>query len=141
MVSAFNFLILIVRIAKVGFDFDSETGQISTVVLPLVKDYVGEYGDVLKYGLHAVFIVLMILANILMIRFYVLSMQLNGAAKATVYNFAVNYLASISLGSLFFGEAITARLCLGVSLVLTGTAIISTCQEEDQVKTKKEKIS
>ena len=69
----------------------------------------------------------MILANILMIRFYVLSMQVNGAAKATVYNFAVNYLASILFGYLFFAEAITGKLCIGVSLILIGTAIISTC--------------
>ena len=46
----------------------------------------------------------MILSNVLMMRFYVLSMHENGAAKATVYNFVVNYFASICFGALFFGE-------------------------------------
>ncbi len=32
-----------------------------------------------------------------MLRFYVKSMHENGAAKATVYNFAVNYLASVRI--------------------------------------------
>ena len=69
----------------------------------------------------------MILANILMIRFYVLSMQTNGAAKATVFNFAVNYLASIIFGYILFEEAITSRLCYGVCLIMAGSALISTC--------------
>ena len=32
-----------------------------------------------------------------MLKFYVSSMNENGAAKATVYNFAVNYLASVTI--------------------------------------------
>lgn len=51
--------------------------------------------SVLKYGLHGVFILFMLLSNMLMLKFYVQSMSENGAAKATVYNFAVNYLASV----------------------------------------------
>ena len=51
------------------------------VLLPLLgtgdNDFVG-------FAVHGVFILLMICANILMLRFYVLSMQENGAAKATV---------------------------------------------------------
>ena len=58
-----------------GFDFDSETGQVSTVMVPLVEENVGDFGDIVKYVLHAVFIILMLLANILMMRFYVLSMH------------------------------------------------------------------
>ena len=46
----------------------------------------------------------MILSNVLMMRFYILSMHENGAAKATVYNFVVNYFASICFGALLFGE-------------------------------------
>ena len=67
----------------------------------------------------------MIVANILMFRFYVLSMHENGAAKATVFNFVVNYFASILFGAMFFSEVISPRLCLGVVLILAGTAIIS----------------
>ena len=46
----------------------------------------------------------MLLANALMLKYYVRSMHENGAAKATVYNFAVNYLSSILFGALFFQE-------------------------------------
>jgi len=69
----------------------------------------------------------MLLSNALMLKFYVLSMHANGAAKATVYNFAINYLSSIALGALVFGEGISLRLLLGVALILGGTTIISTC--------------
>ena len=75
------------------------------------------------------FIVLMICAIILMLRFYVLSMQENGAAKATVQNFGVNYLASILFGWLFFAEIVTPKLCIGVLLILAGVTIIATCEE------------
>ena len=72
----------------------------------------------------------MILANVLMMRFYVLSMHENGAAKATVYNFVVNYVASIVIGAAVFGEQVSLRLCVGVSFVLAGTAVISQCQQQ-----------
>ena len=51
---------------------------------------------VAQYILHIVFIVLMLTANALMLRFYMKAMQEHGAAKATVYNFAINYLSSVS---------------------------------------------
>ena len=38
----------------------------------------------------------MLTANALMLRFYMKAMQEHGAAKATVYNFAINYLSSVS---------------------------------------------
>jgi hypothetical protein len=44
---------------------------------------------------HSIFIVLMLLSNAIMLKFYVRSMAENGAAKATVYNFAVNYMGSV----------------------------------------------
>ena len=69
----------------------------------------------------------MILSNVLMMRFYVLSMQLNGAAKATVYNFAINYLGSILFGALFFHELVTERGLMGIVLILAGTFVISNC--------------
>ena len=71
-----------------------------------------------------------------------LSMQENGAAKATVQNFSVQYLASIAFGWLFFNEIVTVKLCLGVVLILSGVGIISTCSEDwDQTKdTNAEKI-
>ena len=99
------------------------------------------YGNMLVYGLHAAFIVLMLCANVLMLRFYVLSMQENGAAKATVQNFAVNYLSSILFGWLFFAELITIKLLLGVCLILAGTLVIATCQEDWQPASGKQSDS
>lgn len=73
----------------------------------------------------------MLLSNGLMLRFYMRSMHENGAAKATVYNFAVNYLSSIAFGALFFDEKITQRLLVGVAFILSGTSLISTCKQEE----------
>ena len=77
--------------------------------------------------MHIVAIIAMILANILMYRFYILSMHENGAAKATVFNFVVNYFASLVFGYLFFSEIITQRLLFGVVFILIGTGFISKC--------------
>ena len=57
-----------------------------------------EKAQSVAYLLHGVFLVLLVCANILMLRFYVLSMQQCGAAKATVQNFCVQFLASLVLG-------------------------------------------
>ncbi len=96
--------------AKIGFAF----GEYKTLAM-------------WEYPVHVAAIGAMILSNILMFRFYVLSMQENGAAKATVFNFVVNYVASLFFGAVFFSEVITPRLCFGVSMILMGTAIISKC--------------
>ena len=80
-----------------------------------------------EWPIHLVAIIAMILANILMYRFYILSMHENGAAKATVFNFVVNYFASLVFGYLFFSEIITPRLLVGVVFILIGTGFISKC--------------
>mmetsp|Transcript_5935 Transcript_5935/g.10113 ORF Transcript_5935/g.10113 Transcript_5935/m.10113 type:complete len:88 (+) Transcript_5935:219-482(+) len=68
----------------------------------------------------------------LMYTYYMKSTQENGAAKATVYNFSVNYLGSLIFGFLFFDEAVTPRTLLGFLLILGGTGLISTCSEEEE---------
>ena len=75
--------------------------------------------------MHVTAIFWMIIANILMIRYFVLSMQENGAAKATVQNFAVNYLASVFIGWYLFKEVITIKLIVGIVLILAGTLLIA----------------
>ena len=89
---------------KIGFNFGVE-GAIQTFFLPKLGS--DSSNTVLLYGLHALFIILMLLSNALMLKFYVLSMHENGAAKATVYNFAINYLSSLTFGAVFFNEVIT----------------------------------
>ncbi len=117
---------------KVGFNFTD--GPIETEFLPSLSKAIGTDSSLSKYLLHGVFIVLMLLSNALMLRFYVSSMHENGAAKATVYNFAVNYLSSIAFGALLFGEQITMRLALGVALILSGTWVIAGCSSEKKWK-------
>ena len=75
---------------------------------------------------QAIAIALMLGANAMMLKYYVLAMHAHGAAKATVYNFAVNYIASIAFGGLVFGEPISLKLVAGVVFILAGTAVIST---------------
>ena len=73
----------------------------------------------------------MILCNVLMMKFYMSSCKENGAGKATVYNFVVNYLASICFGAFFFNETVTLRLLSGVLLILSGTFVISMCDQKE----------
>ena len=107
---------------KYGFNFDPD-GPLPT----LLKTYIpsNDSPPHLLYLLHALAIALMLLSNALMLKFYVKSMHSNGAAKATVYNFAVNYLGSMVLGAIVFGEKIGTRGVLGVAMIVAGTAIIS----------------
>ena len=58
-----------------------------------------QHDSLLTYLLHALAIGLMLISNALMLKFFVQSMHENGAAKATVYNFAINYVASVSFTS------------------------------------------
>ena len=62
---------------------------------------------VVKILLHAVAILGGITISGMMYTYYMKSTQENGAAKATVYNFAVNYLGSIIFGFAFFNEIVT----------------------------------
>ena len=74
----------------------------------------------------------------LMYTYYIKSMQINGAAKATVYNFAINYIGSIIFGFLFFNESINSKLLCGMVLILSGTYLISSIEEPSVKKDKKE---
>ena len=116
MVSCGKFHVL----AKVGFDFGAFES----------------YGN-LQYAIHAVAIVAMILANVMMYRYFILSMHENGAAQAGVFNFAVNYITSVFIGYYAFGETVTARLLLGLTFVLSGSALIGMCREADEKKMDK----
>lgn len=87
-------------LAKIGFNF-GEDGTIDKLITPALNQSLfsesSQIVTLLKYPLHLIFIVLMLLSNGLMLRFYVKSMHENGAAKATVYNFAINYLSSVKV--------------------------------------------
>jgi len=120
------FAALAATCTKFGFAFGDDS-PISTYLAPSLLPSLALPPSVLTPLLHLLFITLMLLSNALMLKFYVLSMHENGAAKATVYNFAINYLSSIALGAVVFGEQVSARLLMGVCLILSGTAMIGTC--------------
>jgi uncharacterized membrane protein len=125
LVSGF-FAALVATFTKFGFAFGADS-PIATSLAPSLHRSLALPPSVLVPLLHLLFITLMLLSNALMLKFYVLSMHENGAAKATVYNFAINYLYTIALGAVVFGEQVTARLMIGVCLILSGTAMIGTC--------------
>lgn len=114
---------------KIGFNFSPDQGLIATTIIPTLS-----LTPSFQYPLNALFIILMLLSNALMLKYFVYAMHENGAAKATVYNFAINYLSSIMFGWAFFGEDVTLRLLCGVSFILAGTTLISTCKEKESVK-------
>ena len=120
------FAALAATFTKFGFAF-GEDSPIASSLSPYLHSTLPIPPDAVTPLLHLVFITLMLLSNALMLKFYVLSMHENGAAKATVYNFAINYLSSIALGAMVFGEHVSARLMMGVCLILSGTAMIGTC--------------
>ena len=120
------FAALVATFTKFGFAFGDDS-PIATSLAPSLHRSLALPSSVLVPLLHLLFITLMLLSNALMLKFYVLSMHENGAAKATVYNFAINYLSTIALGAVVFGEQVTARLMIGVCLILSGTAMIGTC--------------
>ena len=105
-------------LTKVAFGFGSD-GTIDTTIIPLVKrELIDKEGSllhfvtadqiyILKYVLHLIFMLIGITTSGLMMTYFVKSMQENGAGKATVYNFAVNYMGSTIFGFLFFNEVIT----------------------------------
>ena len=88
-----------------AFDFDADS-TVNTAFLPYMPESLSP--KFISFMFHGLFLVLMIFANVLMNHFFVLSMQVNGAAKATVYNFVVCYFASLFFGALFFNEIINA---------------------------------
>ena len=119
-------------LTKVGFGF-SEDGTVDQVIVPYIKTLyeIEPYALYVKIAIHICCMCIAITTSGLMYTYYVKSMQENGAAKATVYNFAVNYIGSIVFGFLFFNELVTQRLLFGMSLILVGTVIISSSEEQD----------
>ncbi len=53
------------------------------------------YSVALLWVLRAIFGFLAILSNVLMLKYYMASMKINGATKATVFNFSCNFLLTV----------------------------------------------
>ena len=120
-------------LTKVAFGFGSD-GTVDTAFMPIIKDIISQdtysfkllgvinilgytipaftLNYLIKMAIHILFMCMGITTSTLMYTYYVKSMQENGAGKATVYNFAVNYLGSIDC--LMF----RMRLCVPGNLFL-----------------------
>ena len=119
-------------LTKIAFSFGKDgviDQQVMPYVVPILQDET--YILIIKGIIHLMFMALAVTNSGLMYTYYIKSMQINGAAKATVYNFAINYIGSIIFGFMFFAEAVTQRLLFGVILILSGTYLISSCEEEE----------
>ena len=100
-------------LTKVAFSFSSD-GPISSYLLPNLENKFPEITDknifgtplllILKIALHILLMVIGVTTSGLMYTYYMASMQENGAARATVYNFCVNFIGSIIFGAIFFQE-------------------------------------
>ena len=82
----------------------------------------------LRIVLHLILAVAAISITGMMHFYFAKSMNEYGAAKATVYNFSINFIGTIFFGWSVFGEQITNRLMAGVVLMLVGTFIISSIE-------------
>ena len=131
-------------LTKVAFSFGAD-GPISSHAVPFLASAVFKLVaatpanqrnvvSFLKLLVHGLVMVATLLNSGLMYTYYIKSMKVNGAAKATVYNFAINYVGSIILGGLFFNELITPKLLMGVCMILTGVFLISMCEEVPATK-------
>ena len=92
---------------------------------------------ILRIVLHIVLAVAAISITGMMHFYFAKSMNEIGAAKATVYNFSINFIGTIFFSWSVFGEAVTQRLMAGVVFMLIGTFIISSIDLKE-IKTKVE---
>ena len=76
-------------------------------IIEVTKEQEASILFALKCILHLLVMILTLVNSGMMYTYYIKSMKVNGAAIATVYNFAINYVGSIVLGALFFNELIT----------------------------------
>ena len=68
-----------------------------------------------------------------MLRFFALSIGAKGVTKATVYNFAVTYVESIGLGYLVFGEEVTIKKLISMTMIIFGVHLISQTRQKVKV--------
>ena len=93
-------------LTKIAFSFGDD-GFVDKNLMPYCKSYLEEsspYIIVVKALLHILFMTIAVTNSGLMYTYYIKSININGAAKATVYNFAINYIGTIIFGFVVFHE-------------------------------------
>lgn len=84
------------------------------------------------------FFIIMILLNTIMMSFYVESMHLIGPLKATVLNYAFNFIFTALFGYLLFNEPLSLIWWFGVSIILSGIILLTMNKYDKDEKNKKE---
>ena len=87
-----TFMDCIRHLAKLAFDA-SETGILPVWIGKWFSEFSGKVA--LLWALRIFFGALAVASNIMMIKFYIASMAVNGATKATIYNFAFNFFITV----------------------------------------------
>ncbi|CAG9310741.1 unnamed protein product [Blepharisma stoltei] len=87
--------------------------------------YWGEFLYYEELSLKIACIIIMLVLNSLMIKFFMQSLKDLGASKATVINFTCNYMSSAVFGYLVYSEYLSLTWGLGALLMIIGVYIIS----------------
>ena len=85
--------------AKMAFDFNPEKCTVDQLLgygmkFDILEEH-SQYLVVFGYALRIIFGILMFLLNGVQLRYLLISMQLNGATKAVIYNFVFNFFFSV----------------------------------------------
>jgi drug/metabolite transporter (DMT)-like permease len=79
-------------------------------------------------------IVVSIICNSVMIKYFLKSMDLLGSSKANIYNFTVNFFLTTLFDKIFFNSAYSKQYYLGITLMIIGIIIISKIDSNSKLK-------
>eukprot|EP00388_Colpodella_angusta_P015889 GDKJ01039365.1.p1 GENE.GDKJ01039365.1~~GDKJ01039365.1.p1 ORF type:complete len:143 (-),score=23.80 GDKJ01039365.1:22-450(-) len=120
------------------FAFDFNEGSFASNTVATLAKVTGLPPSIAVYGVRAVFLLFLIVANSMMLKFYVESMRKYSALQATMFNFSFNFLFSALSGMIVFGEILTMKWWFGQSLMIIGVVLASTGKQSEENKLKKE---
>eukprot|EP01016_Furgasonia_blochmanni_P003456 TRINITY_DN1135_c0_g1_i1.p1 TRINITY_DN1135_c0_g1~~TRINITY_DN1135_c0_g1_i1.p1 ORF type:complete len:155 (-),score=16.85 TRINITY_DN1135_c0_g1_i1:301-765(-) len=91
----------------------------------LLKDHFHiEQNSNIIIAARAALFVGVILCNGMMIRYFVISLRVNGATINTIVNFVFNYFLSACAGVLFFGEKLATKWFIGAFFIISGCYLV-----------------
>lgn len=138
-----------------NFSFGFVSGTFASLVglfgkLTFNKEIAYSQNTLLEFSSRAIFLIIMIYCNKLMLQTLLYNWKLNGATVGTALNFVTNITINVFfpfkktfLGFYFFGEKISMNFVLGIFLILLGTLLLQSDKEiiekkEEEIKSKKE---
>eukprot|EP01016_Furgasonia_blochmanni_P003457 TRINITY_DN1135_c0_g1_i2.p1 TRINITY_DN1135_c0_g1~~TRINITY_DN1135_c0_g1_i2.p1 ORF type:complete len:138 (-),score=20.28 TRINITY_DN1135_c0_g1_i2:219-632(-) len=90
----------------------------------LLKDHFHIENSNIIIAARAALFVGVILCNGMMIRYFVISLRVNGATINTIVNFVFNYFLSACAGVLFFGEKLATKWFIGAFFIISGCYLV-----------------